>query len=132
MNETPDQIARWKAAIADLHVLPQSIAPPHERLPPTFRIGNDTCWKFRLADGRFGWARTYSVTVPSNPYFYVPQDVADEAWLKFAASRGYDLEWAKRQTDSNQVIRDAILRASPARQRQLHDEIKQASVSAGE
>lgn len=132
MNETPDQIARWKAAIEGLQVLPQNLAPPHERLSPTYRIGNDKCWKIRLADGRFAWARTHSVIVPIHAYYYVPQDVADEAWLKFAASRGYDLEWAKRQTENNQVIRDAILRASPARLRQLHDEIRQASEPAGE
>ncbi|MES2792002.1 MAG: hypothetical protein V4719_20475 [Planctomycetota bacterium] len=118
------QQARWTAAIAGLVEIEEDWQPQHERLKPTYTFAESKAWRIKLPDGRLAWARTWGIVVK----YYLPPDVADECHLRQAAKLGRGMAWAKSQIGRNagwlkDGLRDAILRASPERVKQLEYEI---------
>ena len=62
--------------------------------------------------------------------FYVPRDIADEPWLKVAASAGYNTAWATSDAAALRPVLSAIIRRAPReRQQQLDADAKLVPVA---
>ncbi len=121
MKPTAEQLARWQQAIEGLEPITRGMVPPHEQLPPTYKLGEDKVWRIKLADGRIGWAKMIGGKDPASTGYLVPLDVADEAWLQLLAQRGEGIV-AVMTGDPTLRTRAAVLRASPERLKQLEAE----------
>lgn len=120
MKTTVDESTTWGKATEGLHIISEKFVPLHTREPGFRTRGDDRYWQIQLADGRIGWGESLAANSHRTSNFYVPQDVADEPWLKAAASAGYNVAWATSDDAAyHPTLSTIIRRASVERQQQL-------------
>lgn len=120
MNLTAPETIDWEKAVEGLHMISAKYVPIHTRAMAVHARGPDRFWQITFADGRIGWGESLAANAHRTNSFYVPRDVADEPWLKVAATAGYNTAWATSAAAAHHpVLSNIIRRAAVERQQQL-------------